>query len=168
MISPSERNIINIPKKKKRAYKLELQWVAMENFYVRCVLIDQGSSCDIMRTSLFYSLIISKKDLLPYNGCNLHGFKRASTQSWMYVELLAACVVNTVKAQFLVVDFPSMYNCIIGRPTSTKPCVVSSIVHLKICYHEDRDMVGTVNADLKACCSDFLASLKKYKEDLKG
>jgi len=60
----------------------------MESFYVRRVLIDQWNSCDILHISLFYSHIISKKDLLPNNGWNLHGFKRISTRSWRYLELL--------------------------------------------------------------------------------
>ncbi|PNX62802.1 hypothetical protein L195_g061320, partial [Trifolium pratense] len=38
----------------------------MANFDVHRILVDQGSSCDVMYSSLFKTLQLSEKNLIPY------------------------------------------------------------------------------------------------------
>jgi hypothetical protein len=91
----------------------------MANIDVRRVLIDTGASCNIMFTRLFKTLQLTEKNLSPYVGKDLYGFNGSSTQPWGYVELLVALgekvAKKTIKILFLVINCPSLYNCIIGR-----------------------------------------------------
>jgi hypothetical protein len=43
----------------------------MANFDVRRILVDQGSSCDIMYSGLFKTLQLTEKNLSPYVGADL-------------------------------------------------------------------------------------------------
>jgi hypothetical protein len=89
----------------------------MANFDVRRILVDQGSSCDIMYSGLFKTLQLTEKTLSPYVGADLQGFNGATTKPWGYVELIVTFgeeeATKSIKVQFLVVDFPSLCNCII-------------------------------------------------------
>jgi len=92
---------------------------SMANTDVRRVLIDTGAFCDIMYTSLFKTLQLTEKNLSPYVGGELYGFNSSCTQPWGYVQLLVTFgegeAKNTITVPFLVIECPSLYNCIIGR-----------------------------------------------------
>ena len=57
----------------------------MENFGVRHILVDQGSSVDIMYAQLFTTLQLDESHLTPYVGSYLQGFNGANTKPWGYV-----------------------------------------------------------------------------------
>ncbi|GAU45958.1 hypothetical protein TSUD_301670 [Trifolium subterraneum] len=111
----------------------------MANFDVRRILVDQGSSCDIMYSGLFKVLQITEENLVPYVGSDIQGFNESTTKPWGYVDLIVTFGENramkSVKIKFLVVDCPSLYNCIIGRPTLAELFAVSSTIHLKLKYY---------------------------------
>ncbi|GAU50692.1 hypothetical protein TSUD_410480 [Trifolium subterraneum] len=83
----------------------------MANFDVRRILVDQGSSCDIMYSGLFKVLQLSEENLVPYVGSDLQGFNGSTTKPWGYVDLIVTFGENkamkSVKVKFLVVDCPS-------------------------------------------------------------
>ena len=60
----------------------------MENFDVQIILVDQGSSVDIMYSQLFSTLQLDETHLTPYVGSDLQGFNGAVTKPWGYVELI--------------------------------------------------------------------------------
>ncbi|PNX70775.1 hypothetical protein L195_g057731, partial [Trifolium pratense] len=60
----------------------------MANMDVRRVLIDPGSSCDIMYASLFKTLQLDETHLTLYLGSDLTGFNGATTRPWGYVDLI--------------------------------------------------------------------------------
>lgn len=60
----------------------------MGNFEVRRILVDQGSSVDIMFADLLIVLGITKDDLIAYRGADLSGFQRSKTMSLGYIELM--------------------------------------------------------------------------------
>ncbi|CAJ2645021.1 unnamed protein product [Trifolium pratense] len=90
----------------------------MENFDVHRILVDQGSSCDVMYSGLFKILQLSEKNLIPYVGPDLQGFNESTTKPRGYVDLIITVgkekTMKSVKVQFMVVDCPSLYNYIIG------------------------------------------------------
>jgi len=92
----------------------------MANTDVCRVLIDTRASCDIMYTNMFKTLQLTEKNLSPYVENELYGFNDSSTQPWGYVEFLVTFgemdAKKTTKIPFLVIDCPSLYNCIIGGP----------------------------------------------------
>lgn len=56
---------------------------------------------------------------------------------------------HTVETPFLVVPVVSVYTCILGRPTLAALDAVTSMVHLKMKYHNKNGDVTTIYADLK-------------------
>ncbi|GAU35398.1 hypothetical protein TSUD_160490 [Trifolium subterraneum] len=84
--------------------------------------------------------------------------------------------MKSVKVKFLVVDCPSLYNCIIGRPTFAELFAVSSTIHLKLKYYTKDGQVATINGDIEAARRCFEAASKnlnsvvtpkKKKEEVK-
>ncbi|XP_058754185.1 uncharacterized protein LOC131627358 [Vicia villosa] len=136
----------------------------MANFDVRRVLVDEGSSVDIMYSHLFQTLQLDNSHLTPYVGSDLQGFNGATTKPWGYVELIVTFgegeASRQVKTRFLVIDCKTLYNCIIGRPTLAKLTAVPSTVHLKMKFYTKRGRVATVNADIEASRRIFDASVK--------
>ncbi|GAU18714.1 hypothetical protein TSUD_80020 [Trifolium subterraneum] len=136
----------------------------MANFDVRRILVDQGSSCDIMYLGLFKVLQLTEENLVPYVGSDLQGFNGSTTKPWGYVDLIVTFGENkamkSVKVKFLVVDCPSLYNCIIGRPTLAELFAVSSTIHLKLKYYTKDGQVATINGDIEAARRCFEAASK--------
>jgi len=139
---------------------------SMANTDVRRVLIDTGASCDIMYTSLFKTLQLMEKNLSPYDGNELYGFKGSSTQPWGYVELLVTFgkkeAKETIKIPFLVIDCPSLYNCIIGRTGLAQLGVTCSTAHLKMNYHAKDGIIASLNGDIEAAKRCFLQASKTH------
>ncbi|MCI45243.1 hypothetical protein A2U01_0066482, partial [Trifolium medium] len=68
--------------------------------------------------------------------------------------------MKSVKVQLMVVDCPSLYNCIIGRTTLAELYALSSTVHLKMKYYTQDDQVATINGDIAAARRCFKAAAK--------
>ncbi|CAJ2652721.1 unnamed protein product [Trifolium pratense] len=136
----------------------------MANFDVHRILVDQGSSCDVMYSGLFKTLQLSEKNLVPYVGPDLQGFNGSTTKPWGYVDLIVTFgeekAMKSVRTQFMVVDYPSLYNCIIGRTTLAELFAVSSTVHLKLKYYTPDGQVTTINGDIAAARRCFEAAAK--------
>ncbi|XP_058771905.1 uncharacterized protein LOC131645248 [Vicia villosa] len=62
----------------------------MANFDVRGILVDQGSSVDIMYSQLFKILQLNDNHLTPYVGSNLQEFNGTVTKPWGFVELIVS------------------------------------------------------------------------------
>ncbi|CAJ2654250.1 unnamed protein product [Trifolium pratense] len=138
--------------------------VDMANMDVRRVLVDQGSSCDIMYSQLFTTLQLDETYLTPYFGSDLSGFNGATTKPWGYVDLLVTVgseeTAKTIKVKFLVVDCPSLYQCILGRPAIADLMAVPSTAHLKMKYYTHKGQVATLHGDIEAARRVFNASSK--------
>ncbi|XP_058784255.1 uncharacterized protein LOC131659027 [Vicia villosa] len=136
----------------------------MANFDVRRILVDQGSSVDIMYSQLFKTLQLNNSHLTPYVGSDLQGFNGIVTKPWGFVELIvsigSAETARAVKVQFLVIDCPSKYQCILGRPTLAELIVVPSTVHLKLKYYTTKGQIATLHGDIEAARRCFEASAK--------
>ncbi|MCH82048.1 hypothetical protein A2U01_0002844, partial [Trifolium medium] len=91
----------------------------MANFDVHQILVDEGSSCDIMYTSLFKVLGLDREHLSPYVGSDLQGFNGSTSKPWGYVDLIVTSgqgeTAKSIKVKFLVINCESLYQCIIGR-----------------------------------------------------
>ncbi|GAU40198.1 hypothetical protein TSUD_375060 [Trifolium subterraneum] len=154
----------------------------MANFDVRRILVDQGSSYDIMYSGLFKVLQLTEENLVSYVGSDLQGFNGSTTKPWGYVDLIVTFGENkamkSVKVKFLVVNCPSLYNCIIGRPTLAELFAVSSTIHLKMKYYTKDGQVATINGDIEAArrcfeatrirCSNFQEGAQARKEGDEG
>jgi len=117
-----------------------------------------------MYTSLFKTLQLTEKNLSPYVGSALFGFNGSSTQPWDYVQLLVTFgegeAKKTIMIPFMVINRPSLYNCIIGRTGLAQLGVACSTAHLKLKYHAKDGIIASLNGDIKAAKRCFLQENK--------
>ncbi|XP_045791889.1 uncharacterized protein LOC123886628 [Trifolium pratense] len=91
-------------------------------------------------------------------------FNGATTKPWGYVDLLVTFgsqeTAKTIKVKFLVVDCPSLYQCILGRTAIADLVAVPSTAHLKMKYYTHKGQVATLHGDIEAARRCFNASSK--------
>ncbi len=86
---------------------------------VRRVLVDQGSSADVMFWSTFNKLQLSPDQLRPYTGC-LYDFVGDQVEVRGHIELRTTftdgTASRTANIRYLIVNAPSTYNILLERP----------------------------------------------------
>ncbi len=104
-------------------------------YSIRRVLIGNGSSTDIIYLTAFQQMKIGKDQLQPIKT-PLVGFAGTSVYPLGVISLQIAIGTYpkqaTKKVDFLVVDWPSAYNVIIGCPTLNHLRAVTSTYHLLV------------------------------------
>ena len=100
---------------------------------VRHVLVDQGSSVNVMFLTTFNRLQLSADQLKPY-ARRLYGFAGNEVKVHGYFELSTTFTDNlsshTTKVRYLVVDAPLAYNILLGRSSLNKLKAVPSTRHI--------------------------------------
>ena len=119
---------------------------------VHCILVDQGSSADVMFWSTFNKLHLSPDQLRPYDDC-LYGFARNQIEVQGHVELRTTftdgTTSRTTNIRYLVVNAPSAYNILLGRPTLNRVGAVASSRHMKMKLPSLEGVVITLKSDQK-------------------
>ena len=92
------------------------------NKTIHRILVDNGSSIDIIFTSSCDKIGIGREKLEPVNAC-LRGFSRERVLPLGSIQLVLTlgdlpCQV-TITVRFLIVDAPSAYNMVLCRPSLT-------------------------------------------------
>ena len=109
--------------------------LAIEGFNTRRVLVDNGSSADMMYTTAFQQMKLEPKCLKP-SGSLLVSFSRDRVYPKGIIPL--QITAGTYPAQlmrmvdFLIVDCPLSYNVILGRLTLNHLKAVTSTYFLKV------------------------------------
>uniref|UniRef100_A0A2N9EKU0 Uncharacterized protein n=1 Tax=Fagus sylvatica TaxID=28930 RepID=A0A2N9EKU0_FAGSY len=125
--------------------------VTMEiaGYSTRRVLIDNGSSADIIYLTAFQQMKIGKDQLQPIET-PLVGFAGTSIYPLGMVTLQIIAGTHPKQAMkkvnFLVVDCPSAYNVIIGRPTLNRLRAVTSTYHLLVRFPTENG-IGEMKGD---------------------
>ncbi|XP_018814717.1 uncharacterized protein LOC108986527 [Juglans regia] len=105
------------------------------NYWTRRVLIDNGSSADILFWEAFSRMGISPNRLWPV-PMPLKGFTGDTIQpagaNALFVLVGVAPKTTSLMVDLLVVKAPSSYNVILGRPSLNQMKVVTSTYHLKV------------------------------------
>jgi len=121
--------------------------VIMMGKNVHRVLIDQGSSADVMFWSTFVGLQIPIDQLKPFDGV-LVGFSGDQVEVKGYVDLRTTFKdkedAKTVFIRYIVVNTPSSYNLLLGRPSLNKLRAVISTIHLKMKFPSEEGKVLTL------------------------
>jgi len=119
---------------------------------VHHVLVDQGSSADVMFLTTFNRLRLSMDQLKPYVR-RLYGLTGNEVEVHGYVELSTTFTDNlssrTTNIRYLVVYAPSAYNILLGRPTLNRLGAVPFIRHMKMKLRSLEGTVITIVSDQK-------------------
>ncbi|XP_028099377.1 uncharacterized protein LOC114298916 [Camellia sinensis] len=137
----------------------------ISNYNVRCVLVDNGSSSDIIFLNAFKQLQISEEKLSPLQT-PLVGFTRDQVISIGSIDLPITIGEysrqNTKILTFLVVNCPSAYNVILGRTTLNAFQSVTSTYPLALKFLTDHG-VDTVRGEQTVARECYVISLKEVK-----
>ena len=114
--------------------------IRIEDYNMHRVLVDNGSSANILYYLAFQHMGIDRKQLIPTNA-PLVGF--GGTRVLPLGAIILSVVVGNYPQQiakdvtFLVVDCSFAYNAILGRPTLNSWKAVTSTYHLMIKFPTD-------------------------------
>ena len=126
------------------------------------VLVDNGSSADILYYLTFQQIGISRERLIPTNA-PLDGFRGTGVLPLGAIALFV--MVRNYPQQiakdvtFLVVDCSSAYNAILGRPTLNSWKAVTSTYHLMIKFSIDYE-VGELRGNQVAARECYVAMME--------
>ncbi|XP_072090637.1 uncharacterized protein [Arachis hypogaea] len=124
----------------------------MGELIVKKVLLNPGSSVDVLFYSTFKKMQLSDKSLQPSGG-ELAGFsgERVPISGYVWLRTTLGEFPNskTLDIQFLVVDCVSPYNIILGRPSLNSFGAIVSTIHLCVKFFLQDDKITTVHADHK-------------------
>ncbi|XP_068487012.1 uncharacterized protein [Phaseolus vulgaris] len=137
--------------------------VVIAGIKVHRVLVDQGSSADVMFWTTFNKLQFSPDQLRPYTGC-LYGFAGDQVEVWGHLELRTTfrngVASRTENIRYLIINAPSAYNILLGRPTLNRLRVVASTRHMKMKLPDLGGKVITIKSDQKEAKRYYENSLK--------
>ncbi|XP_064941695.1 uncharacterized protein LOC135595106 [Musa acuminata AAA Group] len=135
------------------------------NAQVRRIMVDTGSSADILYFDAFQKLGLARESLIPMCS-TLTGFMGDSISPLGAVTLPLTLGTpsrsKTVMTTFLVVDLPTAYNAILGRPTLNKVRAVVSTYYQTIKF-PTRAGVGEVTGSPQESRRCYLTALSLGK-----
>ncbi|XP_023926907.1 uncharacterized protein LOC112038331 [Quercus suber] len=107
----------------------------VEEFNIHWVLIDKGSLVDIIYLRVFQQMKLDKKRIRPFTS-PLVSFTRDRIvpRDIVTLSMIARTYPTQVTKEidFLIVDCPSTYNIILGRPVLNRLRAMTSTYHLKV------------------------------------
>ncbi|KAK4388839.1 Transposon Ty3-G Gag-Pol polyprotein [Sesamum angolense] len=140
----------------------------LSNFWVKKVLVDSGSSADIIFYDAYVQLGVDNAQLRKVNT-PLTGFSGEMIEPLGEVTLplsLGSYPKRSTKmVKFLVVKAPSAYNIILGRPSLNLFRAIASTFHMKLKFPTS-DGVGEAVGDERMARECYANTLKRSREKL--
>ena len=137
------------------------------NKRIHRVLIDNGSSVDIIFASSFDKMGIGRERLEPVNT-HLRGFSGEKVLPLGSIQLVLTlgdppCQATTT-VRFLIIDAPSAYNVLLGRPSLNSIKAIPSSYHMVIKFPTTNG-VGMVRGDQCVARECYSVSMKQKAVD---
>ena len=136
--------------------------VIMMGRNVHRVLIDQGSSADVIFWDTFVGMQVPRDQLQPFDGV-LVGFSGEQVEVRGFVDLRTTffddLAAKTIVIRYIVVNAPSSYNLLLGRPSLNKLGAVVSTVHMKMKFPAEGRVV-TMKVDQEVARKCYENSLR--------
>lgn len=105
------------------------------------ILVDKGSSCNVIYIGTMDLLGIQQTYLRLYNGGNMLAFNDYATHLQRTMNLIVSfgegAQERKVIPNIMVISCRSMFKGILGRPFLARLDAVASLVHLKVTYHDE-------------------------------
>ena len=141
--------------------------VVVANKTIHRVLIDNGSSANIIFASAFDQMGIGREKLEPINAY-LRGFSKERVLHLGLIQLVLTlgdppCQATTT-VRFLIVDAPSAYNMLLGRPSLNAIRAIPSSYHMIIKFPTTNG-VGMVRGNQRVARECYSASMKQKTVD---
>ncbi|XP_016178258.1 uncharacterized protein LOC107620640 [Arachis ipaensis] len=131
---------------------------------VRKVLLDPGCSTDILFYSTFLKMKLSEKLIQPSSG-ELVGFsgERVPIKGYVWLKTMMEedSLSRTIDIQYLIVDCPSPYNIILGRPALNMFRAVVSTLHLCVKFQAQDGRIAILHSVRQQARQCYNASLKR-------
>jgi len=137
--------------------------IEVESFAVKKVLIDQGSSVDILYWKTFNKLQIPPADLTPHDE-PIYGFSGERVPTKGYIDLHTTFgegrQTKTIPICYMVVEAHTSYNVLLGRPSINALGAIVSTPHLAMKFPSPQGDIITIHGDQRAARECYMASLK--------
>jgi len=127
------------------------------------VLVDQGSSVNILYLKTFQKMNLSENLIVPYNE-QIVGFSSERVNTRGYLDLRTRIGSRRddreVRVRFLLVEANTSYNVLLGRPCLNAFGAIVSTLHLAMKFPSDRGTICTVHADQQIARQCYAVGLK--------
>jgi len=127
------------------------------------VLVDQGSSVNILYWKTFRKMNLSEDLIVPYNEqiVGLSG-ERVDTRGYLDLRTKIGSRKDgrEVRVRFLLVEANTSYNVLLGRPCLNAFGAIVSTLHLAMKFPSDKGTICTVHADQQIARQCYAAGLR--------
>ncbi|XP_062155166.1 uncharacterized protein LOC133863216 [Alnus glutinosa] len=140
--------------------------LVIANHKIHRILIDTGSSADILYRSAFEQMKIDRDRVISARN-SLVGFTGEQVLPLGSIKLTVTAGTyprqSTIMVRFLIIDRPSAYNSILGRTALNELKAVTSTPHLSMKFPTEEG-VGVEKGDQRMAQECYNTSLKKLPE----